>query len=54
MEEMKQILVLIGIGIPTLGAIGLFMIKKIMTLSEKVARLEGIHHESERHELMDK
>ena len=41
MEEMKQLLFILGAGIPTIGAIGLFMIKKIMDMSEDIAALKA-------------
>lgn len=54
MEEMRQILFLIGVAFPTLGAIGLFMIKTIMDVSKRVATLEGRHIEIDRHDMEDK
>ena len=40
MEEMKQLLFVLGIGIPVLSGIGLFMIKKMINLIERVSVLE--------------
>ena len=45
MEELTQILTILGIGIPVLSGIGLFMIRKLMDLGERVANLEGRHKE---------
>lgn len=45
MEELKQILVVMGVGIPSIVTIGLFMLKKMITMSEDISFLKGIHHE---------
>jgi len=45
MEEISQILTIMGIGIPVLSGIGLFMIKKLIDLGERVSNLEGRHKE---------
>lgn len=50
MEEITQILFLIGMGIPVLTTIGLFMIKQLMDLNKRVSRLEGRHQELDKKE----
>ena len=38
---MRQILFMMGIGLPIIGAIGLFMIKKIIQMGEDIAALKA-------------
>lgn len=47
MDETKQILFILGIGIPIISTIGLFMIKEIIDVKVRVGFLEGRHKEED-------
>lgn len=47
MEEIKQILYIMGLGIPALITIGLFATKVLMDLNRRVSFLEGRHKEQD-------
>ncbi len=48
MEQITILLLIVGLAIPITSSIGLFMIKSLNDLCQRVSRLEGRHQEMDK------